>query len=120
MAIRAAAFTKAQRLLQAAEFKQVFDQRQSQHNAYFGAYVARNTLNHARVGLVVSKKVSKKAVVRNKIKRLVRESFRQQQATFGSIDIVIVAKMPLADLATDALSTKLQPLWSKAIKQCKR
>jgi ribonuclease P protein component len=119
VATRAATFTKAQRLLKPAEFKHVFDQRQSQHNALFGVYTARNTLNHARVGLVVSKKVSKRAVVRNKIKRLVRESFRLQQAALGSIDFVIVAKTPLADVATDTITTTLQPLWSKAIKRCK-
>ena len=119
MATRAATFTKAQRLLKPAEFKHVFDQRQSQHNTYFGVYAARNTVDHARVGLVVSKKVSKKAVVRNIIKRQVRETFRQQQASFGSVDFVIVAKAPLAELAAGMIPVNLQPLWSKAIKRCK-
>ena len=90
------------------------------HNAYFGVYVAKNKLNHARLGLVVSKKVSKKAVIRNRIKRHVRESFRQQLQKFGSIDYIVVAKTPLADITTDAIRPKLQPLWHKAINRCKR
>lgn len=103
----------------------MFEKRQSAHNAHFGIYAIRNTLGHARVGLVVSKKVSKKAVIRNRIKRQVRESFRLQQNNFGSIDFVVVAKAPLAaiafqSLACESLKAPLQPLWFKAMKRCKQ
>ena len=36
-----------------------------------------NDLGHARLGLAISKRVSKRAVERNRIKRLLRESFRR-------------------------------------------
>ena len=120
MLARAAAFGKSQRLLKPAEYKRVFEQRQSAHNAHFGVYVANNALDRPRLGLVVSKKVSKKAVVRNRIKRQIRENFRLQQGKLGARDFVVVAKAPLADIAFDTIAPQLQPLWSRAIKRCKR
>lgn len=112
-------FDKTLRLLKPFEFKRVFDQRRSAHNNFFGVYVSKNTLNHARVGLVVSKKVSKKAVIRNRIKRQIRESFRHQQNELGSMDFIVVAKLPLEQIAFDTITCKLQPLWTQALKRCK-
>ena len=115
-----AAFEKSLRLLKPAEFKRVFEQRQSAHNAHFGVYAAKNTLDHPRVGLVVSKKVSKKAVTRNRIKRQIRESFRLQQEKFGSVDLVVVAKSPLEKIAFNTIIPQLQPLWFQVLKRCKQ
>ena len=98
----------------------MFEQRQSAHNAHFGVYAAKNQLGHARLGLVVSKKVSKKAVVRNRVKRLIRENFRLQQDSLGACDFVIVAKAPLSEIASDTITPQLQPLWALATKRCKR
>ncbi len=120
MPIHAAAFNKSQRLLKPAEFKRVFELRQSAHNAHFGIYAAKNTTGQPRLGLVVSKKVSKKAVVRNRIKRQIRENFRLQISSLDAYDFVIVAKAPLAAIAFDTITPQLQPLWPKAIKRCKQ
>lgn len=120
MLIHAAAFSKTQRLLKPADFKRVFEQRQSAHNAHFGVYAANNEIGQPRVGLVVSKKVSKKAVIRNRIKRQIRENFRLQQDMLGAIDFVVVAKAPLSAIAFDTITPLLQPLWFKAVKRCKR
>jgi ribonuclease P protein component len=118
--IHAAAFNKSQRLLKPAEFKRVFELRQSAHNTHFGIYAAKNTTGQPRLGLVVSKKVSKKAVVRNRIKRQIRENFRLQISSLGAYDFVIVAKAPLSAIAFDTITPQLQPLWPKAIKRCKQ
>ena len=115
----ATSFGKALHLLKPAEFKRVFERRQSIHNLSYGIYTARNALDHPRLGLVVSKKVSKKAVIRNRIKRQIRESFRYQQDSLGSVDFVVVAKAPLAVSAFE-LESQLQALWTKALKRCKR
>ena len=60
-------------------------------------YVLKNQLEHPRLGLIVSKKVSKKAVVRNKIKRRLREIFRLNQNSLDSFDMVIIAKQNAAE-----------------------
>lgn len=46
----------------------------------------------ARLGIVVAKRNVRLAVARNKLKRLVRESFRQQQQRLNGLDIVVVIK----------------------------
>ena len=51
-----------------------------------------NTVNTGRLGITVSKKVSKRAVDRNRIKRLVRESFRDLHTSLPNNDFVIIAR----------------------------
>lgn len=46
----------------------------------------------ARLGIVVAKKNVKLAVARNRLKRIVRESFRLQQQSLHGLDIVVVIK----------------------------
>lgn len=48
-----------------------------------------NTLGFARIGLVVGKKIARRAVQRNYMKRTLRELFRQQQSSLGGMDILI-------------------------------
>lgn len=68
--------------------------RNTRSNAWFQILVAPNTLGHGRVGLVVGKKVHKRAVRRNYIKRVVRETFRTGPAAQVPCDFVVRAKQP--------------------------
>ena len=52
---------------------------------------------HARLGLVVTKKGNAKAVRRNRIKRIVRETFRQHQPSLGTYDVVVQVMGPIED-----------------------
>lgn len=102
------------------EFDLVFAKRQITHRNWFTLHVAKNALNHARVGYTVSRKVSKKAVERNRIKRIIRESFRHNQADLGSVDYVVVAKA--AAVMPDArgrrrLRGELDKAWGKAFEK---
>lgn len=51
-----------------------------------------NNYNYPRFGLIVSKKVSKKAYERNYIKRKIREYFRIKKLSLSSWDIVFLVK----------------------------
>lgn len=58
----------------------------------------KNDLNIARFGFIVSTKISKKAVIRNKIKRQLREIVRKNLANLKlDLDIIIVAKPEIID-----------------------
>ncbi len=70
-----------------------------------------------RAGMVVSKKVSKLAVRRNRIKRLMREYFRVHDFVQG-FDLVLIAK-PHANRASNTqLRQELACLWEKLQKRC--
>lgn len=67
-----------------------------------------NRLGFTRLAFVINKKVAKKAVDRNKVKRLFREAFRQLYATLPSgYDVVVgikreALKIKLEEIATEA------------------
>jgi ribonuclease P protein component len=73
-----------------------------------------NSYNHARLGLTVSRKVSAKAVVRNRIKRSIRESFRLTQGTLVGLDLVVVALPTAGSADPSALRDSLQWHWINA------
>lgn len=57
----------------------------------------RAAIDRARLGLIVPKRLAKRAVLRNLLKRLAREAFRHSQAGLPPMDFVLrLAKPPLA------------------------
>ena len=71
----------------------------------------------ARLAMAVSRRVSKKAVVRNRIRRVIREQFRLHQAVLPAIDMLFIARTAAAessnaDLRADfnKLCERLAPL----------
>jgi len=67
----------------------------------------------ARLGLAVSRKVSKRAVERNRIKRIVRESFRAEREALPSIDVLVIARPSAATAANPILHDDLEHAWRK-------
>lgn len=55
----------------------------------------------ARLGIVVAKRYVKLAVARNKLKRLIRESFRQQQQVLSGLDVVVIVKKNFDTVANE-------------------
>lgn len=86
----------------------------------FGVYAVSNPYPHGRLGIVVSRKVSPRAVVRNRVKRQIREAFRHYQKNLGGLDIVVVANSKAAAAPVTALRASLQQLWDKVEKQCRK
>ena len=75
-----------------SDFKIVYSQGKSYANKYLVMYVLENNMGKNRIGISVSKKVGN-SVVRHKVTRLIRESYRLQESIFNSgLDIVIVAR----------------------------
>jgi ribonuclease P protein component, eubacterial len=73
----------------------------------------RNELPHARLGLAISKRVSKRAVERNRIKRLVRESFRRVRHLLPPIDVMVMAREQAAGMPGSELLLEIDALWKK-------
>jgi len=72
-----------------------------------------NDRGRARLGLAISRKVSPKAVVRNRLKRLIREAFRQHQAELAALDFVVVGRPGMAALTPDELRAALYKHWEE-------
>ena len=74
------------------QFQSVYRSGKSYANKYLVMYVKENGTGRNRVGISVSRKVGN-SIVRHRITRLLRESYRLQEAMFNSgLDIVIVAR----------------------------
>ncbi len=71
----------------------------------------------ARLGLAIAKKHVRRAVGRNRIKRLARESFRRQQDTLKGLDIVVLAKPGIEKADNPTLFASLQQHWKRLQKR---
>jgi ribonuclease P protein component len=81
------------RLLTAGDFQQVFEDVSIKVPDQRILILARpNKLNHSRLGFVISKKNIRRAVKRNLVRRIIRESFRLNQHSLPNIDMVILAR----------------------------
>jgi ribonuclease P protein component len=109
---------KSHRLLRPVEFTATLKSSLRWRNDYFGLYVVPNPYPHGRLGIVVSRKTSPRAVVRNRVKRQIRESFRRQQGNLAGLDIVVVAGIKAGNAHVDAMRASLQQLWEKVQKRC--
>lgn len=105
-------FPRSVRLLQAQDFKFVFAAAKPYRNRAFTLLVRQNNLQHARLGLAISKKSARKAVQRNRLKRLVRESFRQWQKQLPNIDIVVLAKPEAVNMRNPEINKALEQNWA--------
>lgn len=73
----------------------------------------KNAANHPRLGLTIAKKKVKKAHARNRLKRLIRDSFRLRQHQLVNIDIVVMAKPNADQLSNEELQQQLHKLWKR-------
>ncbi len=109
-------FGKNNRLLNAAAFGRVFDRATRSRDALFTVLCRPNDKDAARLGLAISKKHCRRATARNRIKRIVRESFRQQQACLTGLDVVVI-NQPAATTATNRqLFDSLDGHWRRCSK----
>lgn len=108
-----ARFPKRARLLKPAEFSRVFKDPIRSSDRYFTILAATITdVNMPRLGLAISKKHAKHAVDRNRIKRLVRESFRQQP-DLPAADLVVMAREATAQADSQTLLASLTQHWKR-------
>ena len=84
-----AKFPRELKLLKTDEFSSVFSFRKRIASATLVFHYQHNPLEHPRVGLVISKKITRLSVHRNYMRRVLRELFRKNKSKFRNIDLII-------------------------------
>ena len=75
------------------DFQLIYKKGNSYANKYLVMYILENRLDKNRLGISVSKKVGN-SVIRHRVTRLIRESYRLNENMFNSgLDIVIIARV---------------------------
>ncbi len=80
--------------------------------SYFILKIAKSNLSYPRFAFVISKKVDKRAVIRNKIKREMTKTIQNMIEQIGGIDILFILKTPAAENIT-RLASSIEQVFSK-------
>lgn len=104
-------FPRTVRLTRGSEFRQVFEHGKRLHTTSFNLRAMSNHLGSARLGMAIAKKTLRRAHERNRIRRLVRESFRTHHVTLPAVDIVIMCRQDVLTLSNADLFQQLEGLW---------
>jgi ribonuclease P protein component len=106
-------FPRAARMRKPGDFARLRQSSRRIGSRYFSAEYRLTEDTAPRLGLAVSRRASKLAVQRNRLKRLVRESFRRNRAALAPLDILVIARSAAVQVAGADLLTDLELLWSK-------
>lgn len=116
--MRAFSLGKGERLLRPIDFKGLSRRGTRIDRECFLILYAPNGLGISRLGVTASKRVGG-AVIRNRVKRLVREHFRQHKGLFsGSYDVNVIAKGGTSDLSSGRIKVALDAIVRDIIKDC--
>jgi ribonuclease P protein component len=112
-------FPKRVRLNGPDDYQRVFKTcRYRLSNRWLTVLATPNQLQHPRLGLAISRKVARTAVARNRIKRVIRESYRHWQTRLGALDIVVLGRADVATRSKQDLNTALENLWTELNEKC--
>lgn len=89
-------FPRHYRIVRRSDYLSIYEKGRRVESRSFVLFALRNDLEHPRLGITVSRKVGS-AVIRNRVKRLLREVFRRSaRDECGPLDLVINARRPCA------------------------
>lgn len=109
-------FLRSARILRRWEFQRIQREGIRIRTSAFTVVARASLTGQARLGLAVSRKVGP-AVVRNRIKRLLRELFRRTAASLPAVDFIVIAQADAPRLAAAGLAAMAEvalPAWSRA------
>ncbi len=118
MATAGNTFSRSSRLVHAQQYRQVFALNFRLRDDCITLLIGEHCGNQSRLGFAIAKKQVKRAVDRNRLKRLIRESFRLHQHELPDVDIVIMVRQNILTLTHGEIFNRLNKLWQKVIERC--
>jgi ribonuclease P protein component len=107
-------FPKDERIRERREFTEIFNHAGKIHSSHLILFRRSNCRHNARLGITASRKVGG-AVVRNRIKRLIREFYRHHKADFmPGCDYSLVVKSSFSKLSRKAAEDELSVILAKS------
>jgi ribonuclease P protein component len=106
------------RLRRKPDFEAVYARGRRMGNGFFGVTARLNDEGRPRLGLAVASKMAGGSVERNRIRRVVRESFRLHQHELPAVDIVVSARARARGAGNHELRANIEELWRKVREQC--
>ena len=108
---RITGFPRQVRLTRGVEFQRVFQHGKRLHANGLNARAAANNVGFPRLGMAIAKKALRRAHERNRLNRLVRESFRHHQANLPAVDLVIMCRAEVLAMSNTDIFQQLEGLW---------
>ena len=103
-------------MLDAAAFGRVFKKANRSRDKLFTVLCRDNDAEIARLGLAISKKNCRAATARNRIKRIIRESFREHQVILSGLDIVVINQPAARNSNNQQIFDSLHGHWQRCAK----
>jgi ribonuclease P protein component len=106
------------RLRRKVDFGAAYARGRRMGDGFFAVTVTTNQSGVPRLGMAVAVRAAGSAVARNRIRRIIRESFRLHQHQMPAVDLVVSARAAAAAASGKALHASLASLWQKVGEQC--
>lgn len=113
-------FPRHARIADKASFSRVFAGSTRSTDSLFTVLSRANGTRRARLGLAISKKHCRLAVERNRLKRLVRESFRRHQQALAGLDVVVINRRDAGAAGNARLFDSLAAHWQRCCRKHSR
>jgi ribonuclease P protein component len=106
-------FSRLRRLLKGREFDAVFADSRRSSDRYFAVLYRPGSTPAARLGFAIARQRIKLATARNRLRRIVRESFRHQR--LPPVDIVVLARDDAGTATNQELLASLTRHWARIV-----
>ncbi|MEM7406061.1 MAG: ribonuclease P protein component [Pseudomonadota bacterium] len=110
-------FCRAHRVTSRQDYQRVFASARRESGRYWTLLWCANDENSARLGLAIAKRYAHRAVLRNRLKRLSRETFRHIRDALAPVDVIVMVKPATAHASPAELREALEQHWRRLVKR---